>query len=119
MLVLALVAIVVFISGAALSRRGAPYNILLVTVHKLLALGSVVLLALAFVTGLAAAPAVWPAWTLAVVTTLTAMMLFASGAMLSGGRSQNPVWGQMHRIGPYLVVAAGLGLELLTGGSSG
>lgn len=114
MLVLALVAVLVFASGFALSHRGAPYSTLLVTGHKLGALGSVVLLTLAFTTSLATAVTAWPVWTLSGVTAVLVVALFASGALLSGSRSPAPAWGRIHRIAPFLLAASGLALILLT-----
>lgn len=119
MLILAVIVVLLFLSGYALSRRGTPYNTLLVTVHKLGALGSVVLLAVALITGLATTTTEWPVWALAAVTAASVVSVLASGAVLSASRSPAPVWGRIHRVAPYIVVAAGLATILLTGGNPG
>jgi hypothetical protein len=118
MLVLALGVVVVFLSGFALSRRGTPYNIVLVTAHKLTALSSVVLLTLALTSPLKSEPVAWPVWTLAGITTASVVALFASGALLSSSRPRGPAWRQIHRIAPYLALGTGLALVLLTAGSA-
>jgi hypothetical protein len=114
MLVLALSVVLVFLSGFVLTRRGSPYNTVVVTVHKLVALGSVVLLTLAFTTGQVTAPEAWYVWALAGLTGATVLSLFASGALLSGSRSPSPPLRRIHRVVPYLALAAGLALMLLT-----
>ncbi|MHB1319149.1 MAG: hypothetical protein ACYCYF_11070 [Anaerolineae bacterium] len=113
MLTLALGVVVIFVTGFALARRGAPYSTLLVTAHKLVALGSIVLLALAVGRGLGL-PADWPFWAFAAVSAIAVVVLFASGALLSAGRVANSVWGRVHRIAPYIFVGAGLALILYT-----
>jgi hypothetical protein len=117
MLIMALGVILLFVSGLMLSRRGTPYNTVVVTAHKVLALGSVVLLALAFATSLASAPPEWPGWALSAVTAASVVALFASGALLSRSRPPAPNWRRIHRVAPYILLSAGLALVLLTSGS--
>jgi hypothetical protein len=114
MLVLALGVVLVFLSGFVLTRRGSPYNTVVVTVHKLVTLGCVVLLTLAFTTGKATVPAAWPVWALAGLTAASVVALFASGALLSGSRSPAPALRRIHRVVAYLALGAGLALILLT-----
>ncbi len=100
--------------GFWLSRAGKPYNNLLFNIHKLIALGAVVLVVIWFW------PMPRPVDSLAllvgllVVAALCVIALFASGALMSAGKLDYALMLTIHRIAPVLLtIALGLVIYLL------
>lgn len=100
--------------GFGLSYAGKPYNGLLFNVHKLIALGAVVLAALrlasiprpvdsfAFIAGLL------------VIAALCVIALFVSGALMSARKLEYTVMLTIHRVAPgVLALCCALALYLL------
>lgn len=84
--------------GLWLSLSGKPYNGLLFNIHKLLALGAVILAGLQVYSLMSGpSPQGW-LFVLIVVATLCAVALFASGAFLSIGNWNVQVLLNIHRI---------------------
>ena len=98
--------------GFWLSHAGKPYNGLLFNVHKLIALGCVVLVGIQFSKTLHAPNGLLIA--LLAVLALCVIVLFASGALMSAGKLDYPLMLTIHRVAPpLLAIAAGLVLYLL------
>lgn len=96
--------------GFWLSRAGKPYNGLLFNVHKLLALGTVVLAGIQYPKTLHA-----PDWQLVVLLAtmaLCAIAVFTSGALMSAGKMDYALMLTIHRIAPVVLVV-GLGFVML------
>ena len=89
--------------GLWLSLAGRPYNGLLFNIHKLLALGVVVLVGVQAFAWMRAAPTL-----LIVGAALGVVALFFSGAMLSVGRMDHALALMIHRVGLALSVAMGV-----------
>jgi hypothetical protein len=100
--------------GFGLSHAGKPYNGLLFNVHKLIALGAVVLA----VARLASLPR--PVDSLALIVGLLViaagcvLALFASGALMSAGKLDDALMLTIHRVAPGgLAICCALALYLL------
>lgn len=90
--------------GFWLSKVGKPYNGALFNVHKLIALGAVVLAVVQFSkTGIAGSPLLIAAL---IAAGLCAAVLFASGALMSIGKWNYNVTLTVHRIVVILAVFA-------------
>jgi hypothetical protein len=97
--------------GIWLSRAGKPYSALLFNIHKLIALGAVVVTA---ITVYQARAAVTPGSITLIAVAATGLLcvaLFVSGALLSIGRPEAAAVLIIHRVAPWLVVVA-VGLTL-------
>jgi hypothetical protein len=100
--------LLIFGSGFWLSRRGKPFNVVLLTVHKLVSLAAVVLLA--FVVYRVSWEATLRAtdWIAVAVTGLFFLGTIATGGLLSADRPKSArarvavLWA--HRITPFLTV---------------
>lgn len=89
--------------GFWLSRLGKPYNGALFNVHKLIALGAVVL-SVVQITKMGVVNS--PLLVTLIVAGLCAVTLFASGALMSIGKLDQNVMLTFHRIGIILAVLA-------------
>jgi hypothetical protein len=98
------------IFGFWLSHAGKPYNGVLFNVHKLIALGFVVLVGIQFSKTLHA-PDLQLVVLLA-VSALCVIALFVSGALMSAGKLEYNLMLTTHRVAP-VVLAVGLGLVML------
>lgn len=94
--------------GLWLSLSGKPYNGWLFNIHKLLALGAVILAGLQVYALMKAAPLAIGPILLAVAAALGVVALFFSGAMLSIGRMDHALALTIHRVGLALSVAMGV-----------
>jgi len=98
--------LLIFLSGFWLSRGGRPYGVLLLTVHKLLSVGAVILLAVVIVrinrtVGLSSAELI-----AAVITGVLFFGTIATGGLLSTVKLMPAIVHQMHRITPFLTLAS-------------
>lgn len=84
--------------GLWLSLLGRPYNGLLFNIHKLLALGAVVLAGVQVYVLMKAAPLTVGPTLLTIVAVLGVITLFFSGAMLSVGKMEYHLTLAIHRI---------------------
>lgn len=103
-------------SGFWLSRAGRPYSTAIFTVHKLIALGAVVVTGYQLFGLVRGAPL--PALVVALLVTagISVAALFATGALMSQDNPSHALWLTVHRIAPALaVIAVALGVWLLTG----
>lgn len=97
--------------GFWLSHLGKPYNGLLFNVHKLIALGAVVLA----IVQLTQTPSLLTPLSLTAVglglAALAAIALFVSGALMSAGKLDYALMLTLHRIGPVaLLIGCALAL---------
>jgi hypothetical protein len=101
------------IFGIWLSRLGKPYQQILFTIHKLLALAAVVLVGMGFNQRLKSGE-VGSEWILLVVlTALMAIVLFTSGALLSLDKLNYKLLRLLHRIAPVGLVLLGVWMVFL------
>lgn len=102
--------------GLWLSRAGRPYNGVLFNIHKLLALGAVVVAALQFSSLLKSADTLAPTIALLVAAGAGVIALFATGALMSLNNPNYALLLNIHRVAPALVVITlALAAWLLTG----
>jgi predicted CDP-diglyceride synthetase/phosphatidate cytidylyltransferase len=96
--------------GFWLSHAGKPYNGILFNVHKLIALGAVVLAGIQFYKMLHTFDGLLVV--LLFLLALCVIALFASGALMSAGKLDYALMLTIHRIAP-LVLAVGFGLVMI------
>jgi hypothetical protein len=100
--------------GIWLGMAGKPYNTAIFTVHKLLALAFVVLTIIKLIPYIKEAPINGLLLFLLIVTVLSLIGLFASGAAMSIIKESKPLLLWLHRILPASTLAALFGiLELI------
>jgi hypothetical protein len=90
--------------GFWVSRLGKPYNPALFNIHKLLALGAVVLAVIQFTQALNGT--LTQAWILIllILAAVCAAALFASGALMSAGKLSYSAMLLVHQAAPVLLV---------------
>jgi len=93
-------------SGVWLSNAGKPYNNAIFTIHKLIALGAVVLAAIQMVEGIKTADITTLLIVLAVVAILAVIALFATGALMSLDKQPYKIWLFIHQIAPAVMALA-------------
>lgn len=98
--------------GFWLSHLGKPYNGILFNVHKLIALGAVVVMAIQMVKLLRGMETQALVIVLLVVAALCVISLFVSGALMSAGKLEYNLMLTIHRVAPFVLVV-GLGLVAL------
>lgn len=95
--------------GFWLSRLGKPYNGILFNIHKLIALGAVVLTTLQIYNWFKVSEPPTLLVGLIVLAGLSVVALFASGAFMSIGKLDHKTMKLVHNVAPVLlVIAAGL-----------
>jgi hypothetical protein len=100
--------------GFWLSKAGKPYNGLLFNLHKLIALGAVVIVVVQLSKMLKTADSLALLIVLLVVAALSVVAIFASGALLSLSKLDYALTLTIHRIAPVvLTIAVGLMVYLL------
>lgn len=98
--------------GFWLSHLGKPYNGILFNIHKLIALGAVVVMAIQMVKLLRGMETQALVIVLLVVAALCVISLFVSGALMSAGKLEYNLMLTIHRVAPFVLVV-GLGLVAL------
>jgi hypothetical protein len=102
------------ISGFWLSRSGKPFNVIILTIHKLTSLAAAVLLGIVIYRINQVAPLRTIELAAGVVTGLFFLDAVVSGGLLSIGKPMPAVILTMHRITPFLtVLSAAVTLYLL------
>lgn len=100
--------------GFWLSRLGKPYNGALFTVHKLLALGAVIAAGILVVGRLKSVDSQALVVILWIITVLSVIALFASGALMSADKLDYSLMRTIHRVAPVvLLLAAVLAVYLM------
>jgi len=103
-----------FISGFWLSRSGKPFNVIILTIHKLISLAAAVLLGIVIYRINQVAPLRTIELAAGVVTGLFFLDAVVSGGLLSIGNPVPAAISTMHRITPFLtVLSAAVTLYLL------
>jgi len=93
-------------SGFWVSRLGKPYNGILFNIHKLVALGAVIVTAIQLARALRTADALALAIALLAVAALCVVALFATGALMSMGKLDYALALTIHRIAPVILAIA-------------
>ncbi len=107
------------VSGVWLSNAGKPYNNAIFTIHKLIALGAVVLAAIQIIRGFKTTSASPLMILLFVMAILAVIALFATGALMSLDKGPYKVWLTIHQIAPAVMgIASAVVLLLLAGSQS-
>jgi hypothetical protein len=104
--------ILTLVFGFWLSHLGKPYNGILFNIHKLIALGAVVVTAIQMVKLLRGMEIQALVIVLLVVAALCVIALFVSGALMSAGKLEYNLMLAIHRVASFVLVA-GLGLVAL------
>ena len=94
------------VSGVWLSNAGKPYNNAIFTLHKLIALGAVVLAAIQMVKGFKTTGITPVMIGLSIITILAVIALFATGALMSLDKEPYKVWLRIHQVAPVVMAAA-------------
>ena len=102
-------------AGFWLSRFGRPLNVLIFTLHKLVALAAVVVTALQVYGMLQSTLVQALPISLIVLTGLCVLALFASGALLSAARPVSATLLTIHKVAPFLAVLSLATLVYLLG----
>ena len=92
--------------GLWLGRVGKPYNGILFNIHKLIALGAVILTAVQIYNLLKDSQAQALLFISIIVAAIIVIVLFASGAFLSIGKLKYETMKTIHNIAPVLAVIA-------------
>ena len=104
------------VSGAWLSRSGKPLNTAIFTLHKLLALGAVVVTALRGYRVLQSADPQTILSALIILVGLAVVALFVTGALMSANKPGYDKLRLFHKVSIFLALAAGVAtVYLLTG----
>lgn len=109
------------ISGVILSRSGRPFSIGLITIHKLIALGTMVLIGMAVYQLYKTADGkVIIEMSVMIITGILFLSLIATGALLTREEMQLPeVVIRIHQVAPLLaLVSSSISVYLLVGGRS-
>lgn len=93
-------------SGLWLSKSGKPYATGIMTVHKLIALATCVFAGIVLANLLKSGTAQSPVIGLIVLAGLSAIALFATGAMMSIEKTLRPAWKSIHRVAPFLLMGS-------------
>jgi len=94
--------------GFWLNRLGKPYQVMLFNIHKLVALAGVVLLGLGFIKQFETGPVQTPVIILMVSIAIMAIILFASGTLMSLDKLNYKFLRLLHRVAPVGLVLLGV-----------
>jgi hypothetical protein len=104
-------------SGVWLSHSGKPLNTIIFTIHKLIALAAVIIIAIQIYKEFQNTEIQFVLVALIVLTGLCALALFVTGALLGLGKPALAILLTIHQIAPFLaVVSMALTIYLLAGG---
>ena len=104
-------------SGLWLSRSGKPLKTGIFTVHKLIALGAVIVTAIRIFNALKVVAAQPILIVLLIVIGLCAVALFVTGALMSANKRAYPTLLTIHKVAPPLAIIAGVAAIFLLGGA--
>jgi hypothetical protein len=103
----------IFLFGFWLSRSGKPYNQIIFTIHKLIALGAVVFLAVNIYKISQVAPLGGLQIAVIAITALCFVATFVTGALLSIDKVMPEFVLRLHQVTPYLTVLSTAALLFL------
>jgi hypothetical protein len=98
--------IAIFISGYFLSRIGKPYNMLVITLHKLIGLATGVFLVSSLLRFHQVEDLNTSAVIALVITGISFIVLVVSGSLLSAERQFPPIFSTLHKVFPYFTLLA-------------
>jgi hypothetical protein len=108
--------ILTVVSGVWLSRMDRPLNTAILTIHKLIALATIVLMVIAIKGMSKGMPVNGAIITAIAVTAVLFLALFATGAILSSDKPVNQLIKGIHAVLPVLAaISAFISIYLLTG----
>jgi len=108
--------LVILVFGFWLSHSGKPYNVVLFNIHKLIALGAVIITVVQLSKVLKTADSLALVTILLILAGLCVVALFATGALMSLGKLDFMLTLTIHRIAPVmLTIAMALVVYLLVG----
>jgi hypothetical protein len=111
LIVSGLLLVFTLVSGVWLSNSGKPINSLILTIHKLIALGMVIFISMTVNQIFRGSGADLVQVILIVVSAVLFLALFTSGAFLSMGKPAGGIVLTIHRVAP-IVVSASIALLL-------
>jgi hypothetical protein len=94
----------IFLSGYLLSHLGKPYNMLIITIHKLLGLAIGIYLGVSLHRSSQSAELNTLGLIVIVATIASFLVMVTSGSLLSAERAFPPAITSLHRAFPYLTV---------------
>ena len=97
---------IIFFSGYRLSRSEKPYNVIVLTIHKLISVGAFILLAASLHRINRGVPLSAAVIAGGVITALFFLGTIATGAMLTAKRAMPAIVLWLHRITPFVTVVA-------------
>jgi len=101
--------IVIFVFGYWLSRSGKPYNVFVLTVHKLVSLAVVIFLGVMIYQINQVTPLSVLELTVGAITGLLFVGTIITGGLLSTDQSMPTAILKIHQLGPYLTVLSSAG----------
>jgi hypothetical protein len=99
--------------GFWLSLSGKPYNQVIFTIHKLVALVAVIYLARTVYRAHRAAPLSPAHWMLIALTSLCVLAAFITGALLSRDQAMPQIVLRLHQLAPFLILLTASGSLVL------
>jgi hypothetical protein len=96
--------LLIFLSGIWLSRSGAPYSTMLVTIHKLITLAAMIFFGRIIYQIHKGAPLSTIEWTIVVVMGVLFIGTIITGGLLSTNKPMPAIVLTMHKITPLLTV---------------
>lgn len=119
LVVIGLLFLVTLVTGVVLGLMGKPLNTAVFTIHKLAAMGGIILLAVNFIKLNKAVDVNAISLAMIVVTGLLFLSLIVSGAFLSFEKPALQIFVRLHQIVPVLaLVSAVVSVYLLIGGEA-
>ena len=103
---MALLFVIIFLSGYWLSRERKPYSMLLLTIHKLIAVGAFVALIITTVRANRAGELRAASISAGIVTGVFFLSLIATGGLLSSEVETPAFVSTVHHLAPYLTLLA-------------
>jgi hypothetical protein len=104
-------------SGVWLSQLGKPVNFVVVTIHKLISLAVVIFTGITIYNVSRATGPSPSAWGAILVTGLLFILLFITGALLSGSKPVHIIYSVIHKVVPLLsLFSAAVTVYLLSSG---
>jgi hypothetical protein len=97
--------VLVFALGFVLQRRGRPYNVLLLTAHKLIALAALILMALTVIRINQATPLATVALIAAAATAVCFVVAIISGGLVSTDKPAPALARALHWVTPFVTIA--------------
>jgi hypothetical protein len=99
--------LLIFASGYWLSRSGKPYSVIVLTIHKLIALAAFVFLVIILIQSHRVTPLSGTEMVAGTISGLFFLGLIISGGLLSSDAEIPALVSKLHEIAPYLTVLSG------------